>query len=153
RPETPRLRARPRPTPRGATRSWRAPLHRRLLCRHALCRCGRLLFLTQAIDDAARLYHAGVGVDVGLWRIGDEIEVYLLRLEHRHVLEERGADLVGDLVGGLAIVDVEVVRLAPEVMAGGFRLRRDGVEVAHGDAADPVALRRAGAGRRRAHVE
>src|SRR5215813_548525 len=41
-----------------------------LLCRRHLC--GRhLLFLVEAVEDAARLDHAGIGVDVGLRRIRD----------------------------------------------------------------------------------
>ena len=39
--------------------------------------------------------HAGVGVDVGLRRIGSERDGALLRLEHRNVLEERSLDLLG----------------------------------------------------------
>ena len=80
-------------------------------------------------------------------------QVALLRLEHRDVLVERHADLLEQHVGQLAVLDVPVVRLAPEVVAGGLGLRRDGVEIAHLDAADALALRRAGAGRRRADVE
>src|SRR5262245_57526354 len=73
----------------------------RLFGRDARRRRGRLLFLMQTIGDATGLDHAGVSIDVGLRRVGNELEVHLLRLEHRHVLKERGADLVGDLVGGL----------------------------------------------------
>src|SRR5262249_37109228 len=76
--------------------------------------CGRrLLLLIEPVEDAARLDHAGVGVDVGLRRIGNELQVALLRFEHRDILEERGPDLLDQHLGRLRIADVEVVRLAP----------------------------------------
>src|SRR5215471_7662789 len=123
-----------------------------LLRRHHLRR-RRLLLLVQPVEDAAGLDHAAVGVDVGLRRVGDQLEIALLRLEYRYVLEERGVDLVGDHLGGPLILDVPVVRLAPEIVAGALGLRRDGVEIPHLDAADPLAFRRAGASRGPADVE
>src|ERR1051326_5524623 len=112
-----------------------------------------LLRVMQPVEDAARLDHAGIGIDVDLRRIGDGIQAALLGGEHRDVLVERGLDLLEDLLRQRGVPDVEVVRLAPEIVRGLLGLRRDGVEVAHGDAADPLALRRAGAGRGGADVE
>src|SRR5262249_38717756 len=129
--------------------------------RYASCLCllrrrhlrgRRLLLLIEQVEDAARLDHAGVGVDVGLRRIRNELQVALLRLEHRDVLEERGPDLLDQHLGRLWIADVEVVRLAPEIMARGLRFRRDGVEIPHADAAHAFPFGRAGAGRRGADV-
>src|SRR5215831_7137081 len=51
------------------------------------------------------------------------------------------------------VFDVEVMRLAPEIMARGLGFRRDGVEIPHADAAHALAFGRAGAGRRGADVE
>jgi hypothetical protein len=90
-----------------------------LRCSHPGCCC--LLLLVEPIEDAARLDHAGIGVDVRLRRIRKELEIALLCLEHCDILQERRTDLIGDHVGGPAPVDVEIVRLAPEVVAGRFR--------------------------------
>src|SRR6266576_2206152 len=100
----------------------------RVLLRGRDLRGGGLLLLVEPIENAARLDDAGVGVDVGLRRIGDHQQIALLRFEYRDVLEEGGLDLLDQHVGGLRVADVEIVRLAPEVMARGPRLRRDGVE-------------------------
>ena len=80
-------------------------------------------------------------------------QIALLRFEHRDVLQERRSDLVGDHVGGLAILHIEIVRLAPEVVAGALGLGGDGVEISHFDPADPPALGSPGAGRGCADVE
>jgi len=73
---------------------------------------GGLFLVVQARQDAPRLDHAGIGVDVELRRIRDEIEAALLRRKHRDVLVEGGLDLLEDAIGELGILDVEVVRLA-----------------------------------------
>src|SRR5262249_14629509 len=73
--------------------------------------------------------------------------------EYRDVFEEGGPDLLDQHVRRLRITDVEVVRLAPEIVARGLGFRRDGVEIPHADAADALALPRPGAGRRGADVE
>ena len=49
--------------------------------------CGGPLFPMDAVEDAAGLDHAAVGVDVGLRRVGDALEIALLRLEHRDILQ------------------------------------------------------------------
>src|ERR1700761_8247602 len=100
---------------------------------------GVLLFAIKPVDDAARLDAAGVGVDIDLRRIGLEADHALLRREHRHVLEESGPDLLEDAFRRGRIMRLEIVRLPPEIMRGRFRLRRDGVEIAHADAADAAA--------------
>src|SRR5262249_19178428 len=105
----------------------------------------------EPVEDAPRLDHAGVGVDVGLRRIRDHQQIALLRLEHRDVLEERGPNLLDQHVGRLRVLDVEIVRLAPEIMARGFCFRRDGVEIPHADAAPALAFGRARAGWRGGH--
>src|SRR5215471_2195914 len=115
-----------------------------ILFRRGHLRGRRLFLLIEPVENAARLDHAGVGVDVGLRRVRDHQQIALLRLEHRDVLEERGSDLLDQHVGGLRIADVEVVRLAPEIMARGLGFRRDGVEIPHADAADTLALGRPG---------
>src|SRR5712692_8552408 len=107
----------------------------------------------QPIENSTRLDHAAIGVDVRLRWIGNHLQIALLRFEYRNVLEKGGADLLGDHVGCLAILDIEIVRLSPEIMARRFGLRRDGVEIPHADAADALPLRRAGSGRRRSDVE
>ena len=94
-----------------------------------------------------------VGIDVDRRRAGIEVDQLLLRREHRDILQERGLDLLEHALGHLRILRLEVVRLRPEIMRRGLGLRRHGIEVAHLDAADAAAFRRAGAGRRRADVE
>src|SRR6202041_2166530 len=124
---------------------------------HALfCRRNRrrgLFFVMEPAEDAARCDGAGVGVDVDLRRVRDDVQVALLRREYADVFQERGLDLLEDFFGGFGILDVEIVGLAPEIMRGGLGLRRNGIEIAHADAADTLAFPRAGAGGRRADVE
>src|ERR1700722_20205309 len=107
----------------------------------------------ESAEDAARRDGAGVGVDVDLRRVRDDVQVALLRREYADVFQERGLDLLEDFLGGFGILDVEIVSLAQEIMRGVLVLRRNGVEIAHADAADPLAFRRAGAGGRGADVE
>src|SRR6516165_10333579 len=105
------------------------------------------------VEDAAGLDHARIGVDVRLRRIGNHVEIALLRLEHLDVLKERGSDLLDEHVRGLAVVDVPIVRLPPEIMAGGLGFRRDGVEVAHAYPADAPPFGSAGTGWRCTDIE
>ena len=116
-------------------------------------RRGCLLLAIEAIDDAPRLHAAGVGVDVDLWGVGTQADRVLLRGKHRHVFEERCLDLVEHPFGHFRIVRLEIMRLRPEIVRGGFGLGRNRVEIAHADAADPAAFRRAGAGRAGADIE
>jgi hypothetical protein len=48
------------------------------LLRRGHLRGRRLLLLVEPIENAARLDHAGVGVDVGLRRIGNDQQIALL---------------------------------------------------------------------------
>src|SRR5262249_61017928 len=56
----------------------------RVACLYLFRRCHlcgrRLLLLIEPVEDAARLDHAGVGDDVGLRRLGNELRVAMLRL-------------------------------------------------------------------------
>src|SRR5260370_23841335 len=90
----------------------------RVLLRGRDLRGRGLLLLVEPIEDATRLDHAGVGVDVSLRRIGNYQQIALLPFEDGDVLEEGGLDLLRQHVLRLWIMDVGGVCLTPAIMAG-----------------------------------
>src|SRR5947209_5798476 len=88
-----------------------------LLRRHHPGR-GCLLLAMQPVEYAARLDDTRIGIDIRLRRVGNDVQIALLRLEHLDVLEKGVADLLDEHVRGLGVADVEIVCLSPEVMAG-----------------------------------
>src|SRR5262249_56117228 len=75
------------------------------LLRRRHLRRRRLLLLIKPIEDAARLDHAGIGVDVGLRRVGGQQQIALLRLKNGGVLEEGGPDLLAPPVAPPSLVN------------------------------------------------
>ena len=77
---------------------------------------GRPFLVIKPRQDTTGRNGSGVGRNVDLGRVGKGIQIALLRGEDRDVLKEGGANLLEDFVGEFAVVDVEIVRLTPEIV-------------------------------------
>src|SRR5262249_9459745 len=113
----------------------------------------RLLFLVKPFENAPCLDGPRIGVDVGLPPGRKTFDIVLLRVEDFDVFQKRRVNLIENPFRYGGKVVIEIMRLTPEIVRGGLRLRRYRVEVAHGDAADTPAFWRTRARRCCAHVE
>src|SRR6266566_9292813 len=86
---------------------------------------GGLFFIIKPRQNAACLDGAGIGGNIDLRRLVDEIQIALLSGKHRDIFEEGCLYLLEYLVSRLGVLDIKIVRLAPEIMRCSLRLRGD----------------------------
>jgi hypothetical protein len=84
---------------------------------------GGLFFIIKPRQNAACLDGAGIGGNIDLRRLVDEIQVALLSGKHRDIFEEGCLYLLEYLVGRFRILNIEIVCLAPEIVRCSLRLR------------------------------
>ncbi len=105
------------------------------------------------LHQAAHGEGRGIDVDVDGGRVGQGGGDALLRLHHRHVLEEDGAEVADDARVDRLVVDREVAALGIEHERGGRGLRRRGDEGVEAHEAVAVASQADRAGRREAGID
>src|SRR4051812_7142301 len=133
-------------TERSASRSFMV-LFRRLHTRW------RGLAGDHPVDHPPRPHRAGIDVEI----VEDTFRIFvhraLLRFENDLVLAEDAGNAFADFGGQLLLGEAMVAHECPEIMTGGRRLRRHGVEHITTDALRTIALRRTGPRTRHADID